>query len=59
MRMDRGDRTAIEDLDRLIRVAHDLRRLYPVAIRMTDDVSIKLPRADPGPRHVDTVSTVR
>jgi len=55
--MDRSDRTAIEDLDRVLRVTSDLRRLYPVAVRMANDVSIKStiegPSTRSGSSHAD------
>ena len=38
--MRRPDRVAIEDLDRIASLIKDLRRVYPAAVEMAEDVSL-------------------
>ena len=40
MKMSRADRVAIEDLDRVIRLAEELRRSFPAAVAVSEDVSL-------------------
>ena len=40
MRMSKADRTALEDLGRIIRLADELRRAFPAAVSMAEDVSL-------------------
>ena len=40
MRMSRADRVALDDLDRIIRLADELRRVFPAAVTMAEDVSL-------------------
>ena len=40
MRMSRANRFTIEDLDRIIRLAGELRRSFPAAVAMSEDVSL-------------------
>ena len=40
MKMSRANRFTIEDLDRIIRLAGELRRSFPAAVAMSEDVSL-------------------
>jgi len=40
MRMSKGARVALDDLARIIRLAVELRRVFPAAVSMAEDVSL-------------------
>jgi hypothetical protein len=40
MKMSKADRVAIDDLERIIRLAVELRRTFPAAVEMADDVNM-------------------
>ena len=50
--MKRADRVAVEDLDRIARLIKDLRRLYPVAMDVAEEVSLGGGIEGPGKRSV-------
>lgn len=50
MRLDRRDRAAIEDIDRLLRISVDLRNLFPTAARMADEVHLSTSIEGPSSR---------
>ena len=50
--MKRADRVAIEDLDRIALLLKDLRRVYPAAVDMAEDVSLGGGIEGPGKRSV-------
>ena len=58
--MSKADRTALEDLDRIIRLADELRRAFPGAVAMADDVSMGGQVEGPSSRsgsHADPTAT--
>ena len=40
MRMSKADRVALDDLERIIRLAAELRRTFPAAVEMAEDVNM-------------------
>ena len=40
MKMSKGDRVALDDLERILRLADELRRLFPAAVAMANDISL-------------------
>ncbi len=40
MRMSKSDRVAMDDLDRILRLAAELRRTFPAAVEMAEDVNL-------------------
>ena len=48
--MKRADRVALEDLDRIARLIKDLRRVYPVAVDVAEEVSLGRGIEGPGKR---------
>ena len=40
MRMSKADRVALDDLERIIRLAVELRRTFPAAVEMSEDISL-------------------
>ena len=50
--MKRADRVALADLDRIARLIKDLRRLYPVAVDVAEEVSLGGGIEGPGKRSV-------
>ena len=60
MRMSRPDRVALEDLERIIRLAKDLQRAFPGAVSMAEDVSMGGQVEGPSSRsgsHADPTAT--
>ena len=60
MRMSKGDRVALDDLERIIRLANELRRAFPGAVAMADDVSMGGQVEGPSSRsgsHADPTAT--
>ncbi len=58
--MRRPDRVAIEDLDRIVSLVQDLRRVYPAAVDMAEDVSLSGGIEGPGRRvgsHADPTAS--
>ena len=50
--MKQADRVAIEDLDRIVRLVADLRRVYPAAVDVAEEVSLGGGIEGPGKRSV-------
>ncbi len=60
MRMSRPDRVALEDLERIIRLAKDLQRAFPGAVSMAEEVSLGGQVEGPSSRvgsHADPTAT--
>ena len=60
MRMSKADRVALDDLERIIRLANELRRAFPGAIAMAEDVSMGGQVEGPSSRsgsHADPTAT--
>ena len=60
MRMSKADRVALEDLERIIRLADELRRAFPGAVTMAEDVSMGGQVEGPSSRsgsHADPTAT--
>ncbi len=60
MRMSKADRVALDDLDRLIRLAKEVRRAFPGAVAMAEEVSLGGQVEGPSSRsgsHADPTAT--
>ena len=60
MRMSKADRVALDDLERIIRLAVELRRTFPAAVEMADDVNMGGSVEGPSSRsgsHADPTAT--
>ncbi len=60
MRMSKADRVALDDLDRLIRLAKEVRRAFPAAVAMSEDISLGGQVEGPSSRsgsHADPTAT--
>ena len=60
MRMSKADRVALEDLDRIIRLVNELKRAFPGAVSMAEDVNLGGSVEGPSSRsgsHADPTAT--
>ena len=60
MRMSKADRVALDDLERIIRLAIELRRVFPAAVEMAEDVGLGGSVEGPSQRrgsHADPTAT--
>ena len=60
MRMSKADRVALDDLERILHLADELRRTFPGAVSMADDVSLGGSVEGPSSRsgsHADPTAT--
>ena len=60
MRMSKADRVALDDLERIIRLAVELRRAFPAAVEMAEDISLGGAVEGPSSRsgsHADPTAT--
>ncbi len=60
MRMDKADRVALDDLESILRLTDELRRVYPAAVSMAEDISLGGTVEGPSSRkgsHADPTAT--